>query len=60
PIVTDARIFLLHVFGTRGVLNVGKNVSVGLSVKGSETSKEEKEEIHALLDEIVDKAWREI
>lgn len=61
PIVTDARIFLLHVFGTREALKVGENPSVGLSAaKDSDVSKEEKDEIYALLDEIVEKAWREI
>ena len=61
PIVTDARIFLLHVFGTLGALKVGENPSVGLSAaKDSNHSKEELDEIYALLDEIVDKAWREI
>jgi len=60
-ITTDARIFLLHVFGTLGTLKIGENPSVGFSAaKDHDVSKEEKTEIYALLDEIVDKAWREI
>ena len=61
PIVTDARIFLLHVFGTRGALKIGENPSVGLSAaKDHDVSKEEKDDIYALIGEIVDKAWSEI
>lgn len=58
-IITDARIFLLHVFGTRGALKIGENPSVAFAATDP-TSKEEKVEIYALIDKIVEKAWREI
>lgn len=59
PLMTDVRIFLYHIFGTRGILKVGTDKPwVGfVESKNEKRSKDEIAEINALIAEASDMAW---
>lgn len=59
PLMTDVRVFLYHIFGTRGILKVGKDKPwVGfVESKNDKRTEEEIAEITALITEASDMAW---